>query len=132
MALASQIAKKLTKATEPTGEEDFKTLKSLARKVNAARKAERRAEDLSENSPEKLRLKRAEEKYDAFVQESKPRSDKRFQEIMKWSDEEFDKYKAGEDVQPNLAKGGMVTKKKATAKTKTKAVFSIKNNIFGK
>ena len=70
MALASQIAKKLTKATEPTGEEDLKTLKSLARKVNAARKAERRAEDLSENSPEKLRLKRAEERYDAFVQES--------------------------------------------------------------
>ncbi len=113
MGVASRIAKKAVQTTEPTGEEDLKTLKSLARKVNAAKKAERRAEDLSENSPEKLRLKKAEERYDAFVQESKPRSDKRFKEIMKWSDEEFDRYKGGEDVRPNLAKGGMVTKSRS-------------------
>ena len=111
MSLSSQIAKKVAKAAEPTGEEDLKTLKSLARKVNAARKAERRAEDLSENSPEKLRLKRAEERYDAFVQESKSRSDRRFKEIMKWSDEEFERFKQGEDVPPNFSKGGMVKKK---------------------
>lgn len=111
MSLASQIAKKVGKAAEPTGEEDLKTLKSLSRKVNAARKAERRAEDLSENSPEKLRLKRAEERYDAFVQESKSRSDRRFKEIMKWSDEEFERFKQGEDVPPNFSKGGMVKKK---------------------
>jgi len=111
MGIASQIAKKVAKTAEPTGEEDLKTLKSLSRKVNAARKAERRAEDLSENSPEKLRLKRAEERYDAFVQESKGRRDRRFQEVMKWSDDEFERFKQGEDVPPNLAKGGMVKKK---------------------
>jgi hypothetical protein len=114
MGVASQIAKKVVQATEPTGEEDLKTLKSLARKVNAARKAERRAENLSENSPEKLRLKRAEEKYDAFVQESKGRSDRRFKEIMKWSDDEFERFKGGEDVPPNFSKGGMVKKKKVS------------------
>ena len=130
MGIASQITKKIVKATEPTGEEDFKTLKSLSRKLNAARKAERRAEDLSENSPEKLRLKKAEERYEAFVQESKSRSDRRFKEIMKWSDDEFERFKQGEDVPPNLAKGGMVKKKPAAKKVVAKK--NTYNKFYGK
>lgn len=61
---------------EPSALEDSKTLKSLMRKLDNAKKADSRAEDLSPNSPTKLKVKAAQEALDTFIAESEPRRTK--------------------------------------------------------
>ncbi len=74
-------------ALEPTAEEDFATQKKLIAKVNRAIKAERRAEDLSENSKEKIALRKAEAKYEAFEAEARPRADARIAKLTAGNEE---------------------------------------------
>jgi hypothetical protein len=68
-------------ALEPSGKEDLETLKKLTKRLKAAEKAERRAEDLSENSKEKIALRKAQDELDEFIKESEPRRAKRYKEI---------------------------------------------------
>ena len=68
-------------ALEPTAEEDYKTLQRLTRRIKDAERAERRAEDLSENSKEKIALRKANAEFQAFARESEPRRARRFEEL---------------------------------------------------
>lgn len=74
-------------ALEPTAEEDFATQKKLIAKVNRAIKAERRAEDLSENSKEKIALRKAKAEYEAFEAEARPRADARIAKLTAGNEE---------------------------------------------
>jgi hypothetical protein len=67
----------LTTEERRQAEEDFKTQKKLMAKIAKARKAVNRAENLSENSVEKVALRKAEAEYDAFEAEARPRADAR-------------------------------------------------------
>jgi hypothetical protein len=68
-------------ALEPTAEEDYKTLQRLTRRIKDAERAERRSEDLSENSKAKIALRKANAAFEAFAKESEPRRARRFKEL---------------------------------------------------
>jgi hypothetical protein len=68
-------------ALEPTAEEDYKTLQRLTRRIKDAERAERRSEDLSENSKAKIALRKANAEFEAFAKESEPRRARRFKEL---------------------------------------------------
>jgi len=68
-------------ALEPTAEQDYKTLQRLTRRIKDAERAERRSEDLSENSKAKIALRKANAEFEAFAKESEPRRARRFKEL---------------------------------------------------
>lgn len=77
---------------EPTAEEDIAEQKRLMRRLADARRAERRAEDLSENSKEKIALRKARAELDAFSAEANPRMERRIQQLLADSAESQRRY----------------------------------------
>jgi hypothetical protein len=118
---------------EPTALEDSKTLKSLMRKLDNAKKADSKAEDLSPNSPTKLKVKAAQEALDAFIAESEPRRTKAV-EALTAGTPTVTKGKAGRkkaEVTPEVAaqKADLRKQQAATARDTARQVTKLQNVI---
>ena len=115
-------------ALEPTAAEDTKTLKSLMRKLETAKKADRVSENNSPNSPTKLRVQKAQEAVDAFVAESEPRRTKAV-EALTAGNPVVTKGKSGrkkKEVAPEVAAEKLETRKQQAGAARDTAREAVK------